>query len=263
MPEGTSLDVTDLLILGLAGSSAGAVNAIAGGGSLISFPALLALGYSPVVANVTNAVASFPGYVGGCIGYRSELRGQGHHLKKLSAVTVAGALIGSALLLTLPESSFRAAVGWLVLGSAALMAFQPYIRRALAARPQSDDQGLTTVTALFVAQFVVAVYGGYFAAGLGILMLAVLGVFSHESLHRVNALKSALSLVVGVVSAAFFAIRAPVAWTPALILAGFGLLGGVAGVRLAKVIPATLLHYGVVIAGLTVGTILVVQNGIS
>jgi uncharacterized protein len=262
MPEAAPLDVTDLLILGLAGSSAGAVNAIAGGGSLISFPALLALGYNPVVANVTNAVASFPGYVGGCIGYRSELSGQAHHMKKLGAVTVAGALTGSALLLTLPESSFRAAVGWLVLGSAGLMAFQPYIRRALAARPQRDGQRANTGAALALAQFAVAVYGGYFAAGLGIMMLAVLGIFGHETLHRLNALKSALSLVIGVVSAAFFAVRAPVAWAPALILAGFGLLGGVAGVRLARVIPVVVLHYGVVAAGLSVGVILLVQNGI-
>jgi uncharacterized protein len=262
MSEGTSLDATNLLILGLAGAAAGAVNAIAGGGSLISFPALLALGYSPVVANVTNAVASFPGYVGGCIGYRAELRGQAYQLKKLTAVTVAGALTGSVLLLSLPESSFRAVVGWLVLGSAALMAFQPYIRRALAARPRSDDQGVHNGVAMAVAQFVVAMYGGYFAAGLGILMLAVLGIFTHESLHRVNALKSALSLVVGLVSAVFFAVRAPVAWPPALILAGFGLLGGIAGVRLARVIPTAALHYSVVAAGLIVGAILLVQNGI-
>jgi uncharacterized membrane protein YfcA len=255
-------DPTTLLVLALTGSSAGAVNAIAGGGSLISFPALLALGFPPVVANVTNAVATVPGYIGGCIGYRSELHGQAPHLRKLAAVTVVGALTGSALLLALPESSFRAAVGWLVLASAGLMAFQPRIRCRLAARSAASAEGPNTSAAILPAQLVVSVYGGYFAAGLGIMMLAVLGMFSHSNLHRLNAAKSALSLVIGVVSACFFAVQAPVAWTPALILAGFGLIGGVAGVRLAKVIPVALLRYAVVVAGLGVGLILVVQNGV-
>lgn len=249
-------------VLAGAGVLAGAVNTVAGGGSLISFPALIALGYSPLVANVTNAVATVPGYAGGCIGFRTELAEQLPELRRLGIVTVFGTLAGAGLLMALPAASFQSVVGWLVLGSALLMIGQPRIRRAVEKRagsasgPAAFERGF----GLHIAQFAVSVYGGYFAAGLGVMMLAVLGVFRHDTVHRLNALKSGLSLIVGAVSAAFFALSAPIAWIPALILAVSSLAGGLAGARLARVISAENLRHVVVVVGLMAGLTLLVRS---
>lgn len=258
----TSATPLQWAILLAAGLLAGAVNTIAGGGSLISFPALIALGYNPLIANVTNAVATVPGYVGGCIGFRADLADQKPVMARLGAVTVLGALAGSALLMALPARSFQDIVGWLVLGSAVLMLIQPRIRSLVERRAESTSRVATAtrVLPLCAAQFGVAVYGGYFAAGLGIMMLAVLGVFRHDSLRRLNALKSGLSLVVGAVSAAFFAVSAPIAWFPALILAASGLAGGLLGARFARIIPPEGLRRTVIAVGFAAGLLLLVRK---
>ncbi|MFC9432415.1 sulfite exporter TauE/SafE family protein [Nocardia sp. NPDC057030] len=253
---------TNWAVLAAAGLLAGAINTVAGGGSLISFPALVALGYNPLVANVTNAVATVPGYVGGCIGFRTEFADQAAELRRLGVATIFGALLGSVLLMTLPATSFQKIVGWLVLGSAILMLAQPRIRRVLVERahPTAADATPTSVLSLYAAQFAVAVYGGYFAAGLGVMMLAVLGVFRHDTLNRLNASKTGLSLIVGVVSAVFFAFNAPVAWAPALILAIFSLLGGLAGAGMAQVISAKSLRRIVIAVGFIAGITLLIRK---
>jgi uncharacterized protein len=252
----------DWTVLSAAGALAGAVNTVAGGGSLISFPALLALGYSPLTANVTNAVATVPGYVGGCIGFRAEVGDQATELRRLGSASVLGALTGSALLLSLPADGFRAIVGWLVLGSTVLMLVQPWIRRAIEAAARSATGHPVPARPLwvFIAQFVVAVYGGYFAAGLGVLMLAVLGTLRPNDLQQLNALKSGLSLVIGFVSAMFFAVNASVAWVPALILAIFSLVGGLGGARLARAISPEWLRRIVIAVGFGAAIVLLTRN---
>jgi uncharacterized membrane protein YfcA len=252
-----------LLLLVAAGGVAGAVNAVAGGGSLISYPALLAAGLSPVTANVTNTAATVPGYLGGCLGYRDELRGQGRTAVVMTSASVLGALAGSALLLLTPASLFRSLSPWLVLGASALLAAQPALVRRFgssaspaAGHPAGSGRRPTAVA----AQLVVGVYGGYFAAGLGILMLAALGLFHAEDTHRLNALKAVLSLAVGVVSTLWFAAFADIAWPAALVLATSGLLGGVTGARFARRLDPGALRLLVVAFGIVISIVLLIHG---
>jgi uncharacterized membrane protein YfcA len=182
-----------LLVLTVVGLLAGAVNAVAGGGSMISFPALVAMGVPPVTANVTNSVAALPGYLGGSLGYRAELAGQGPRIARLTLVSVAGAAAGALTLLAVSAEVFRAVVPWLVLASALMLVVQPRVA-AWAARRRA---GGPRRAALLSAQFAVAFYGGFFVAGLGIVMLATLGMLLDDTTQRLNALKGVLSLVGG------------------------------------------------------------------
>jgi uncharacterized protein len=243
------LDASDLVLLAVAAFLAGAVNAIAGGGSLISFPALLAVGYPSITANVTNAIAVLPGYAGGTHAYRRELAGQGREVRILGAVSALGALCGALLLIVSSQSLFDRLVPWLVLFSSLLLAAQP----ALARRVRRDgDGGERLPLQLLVLQFASAVYGGYFGAGLGILLLAVMGIYLAGDMHEINALKGVISLVVGLVAAAFFALFGPVAWTAAAAMAVTSVAGGHIGVRLVRRLPADLLRGLVVVLGVAV-----------
>ncbi len=237
------------LLLGVAGLGAGAVNAVGGGGSMISFPALLATGLPPIPANVTNAVAAAPGYLGGSLGYLPELTGQRRRIVLLSLVSIAGALMGSLLLLQVSSDVFRSLVPWLIAGSAVLLAIQPVLKSRIRTRSPHT-------AALVVSQTIISIYGGFFGAGLGIMMLAALGMFIDDSLHRLNALKGLLSLVVGCVSALFFTLLAPVAWPEALALAVTGFVGGRLGVLIARRIPARAIRWGVVCYGLILAIVL-------
>jgi hypothetical protein len=245
------LDAATGAVLAGAAFVAGAVNAIAGGGSLISFPALLWAGYPPVVANVTNAVALLPGYAGGTFGYRAELAGQGSRALRLVAISVAGAVLGSFLLLAGPASLFSRLVPWLILFSCALLAAQPSIARRLRGRP-GGEAGREGSPALLGAQLVGAAYGAYFGAGLGVVMLALLGIFVVESLQRLNALKGLLSLVINLAATACFVLAARVAWGPVLVMAVASLAGGRAGVTLARRLDDRVLRVLVIAFGVAV-----------
>ena len=242
----------ELALLAGAGFLAGAVNAVAGGGSLISFPALLAVGQPAVTANVTNAVAVVPGYLGGTIGYRRELSGQRRRAVALAATSIAGAVAGAALLLVSSEQLFEAIVPFLVLFSAALLAVQPLLSRA--AREPGD--GGTRSLRLHAGNLLASVYGGYFGAGLGIMLLAVLGLAIDDSLQRLNALKGLLSLLIGLVAAGYFAVFGPVEWGAAAIMAATSLVGGHTGVGLARRLDDDVLRWLVVVFGLAVGVAL-------
>ena len=207
MPQ---LDVATIALLSGAAFVAGAVNAVAGGGSLISFPALLWAGYTPVVANVTNTVALLPGYGSGTLAYRPELAGQGARALRLVAVSVAGALLGSFLLLAGPASLFQRLVPWLILFSCAVLAAQPAIARWLRSRRGGPAAGAGLP--LLAGQLAGAVYGAYFGAGLGVLMLALLGILVDDTLQRLNALKGLLSLVINLVATLCFVAAGRVAW---------------------------------------------------
>jgi uncharacterized protein len=235
----------DAALLAGAGFLAGTVNAVAGGGSLISFPALLAVGYATVPANVTNSIAVLPGYLGGSIGYRRELAGQRARARRLGAVAALGAGVGAGLLLVLPAKVFDAIVPFLVLGACALLAVSPRLGgwSARARRPAARG----------VLVFAAAVYGGYFGAGLGIALLAILELGLDDDLQRLNALKGLLSLVVGIAAAVVFALLGPVHWGAAGIMAATSLAGGRVGVAVARRLPARVLRtvvigFGVVVA---------------
>lgn len=231
------VDGAEWVLLIAAGFGAGAVNAVAGGGSLLSFPALLAVGLPPVAANVTNMVAVLPGYAGGSVAYREELRGQGGRVRVLGLVSAVGAAVGAVLLLVGDEDVFEALAPWLILAACAGLALRP------AARVR---RGLPALVAL------AAVYGGYFGAGLGIMLLAVLRALVDDSLQRLNALKGVLSLVIAVVGALVVAVFGPVAWGPAAAMAGASLAGGHLGVGLARRLPEPALRWGIVAFGVGV-----------
>jgi uncharacterized membrane protein YfcA len=241
-------------LLAGAGLAAGATNAVAGGGSLISFPALLAVGYPSVAANVTNSVAVLPGYLGGSIGYREELRGQRTRIVALAATSVAGAVAGAALLLTGSERTFKSIVPFLILFSCALLAAQPWLSKRIKPREHSQERSLR----LHAMQFLAAVYGGYFGAGLGIMLLALLSLSIEDDLQRLNALKGLLSLLIGAVAAVYFALFGPVKWGAAAIMAVASLVGGRLGVGLARRLPDAVLRAVVVVFGVVVAVVLLV-----
>jgi uncharacterized protein len=248
----------DIVLLAAAGLAAGAVNAVAGGGSLISFPALLAAGLPSVSANVTNAVAVLPGYLGGTIGYRRELEGQRPRAIALGVTTAAGGVAGAVLLTTTSEDVFEAIVPFLILAACALLAAQPWISRRL--KPPSADHGAHRSPQLHAAAFASAVYGGYFGAGLGIMLLAVLALTLDDRLQRLNALKGLLSFVIGAAAVAYFALFGPVRWGAAAIMAVTSFAGGQAGVVVARRLPAGVLRGLVVAFGVTVAVVLLVNQ---
>jgi uncharacterized membrane protein YfcA len=248
------MDAGTVLLLAAAGFGAGAVNAVGGGGSLITFPALLAAGYPAIAANVTNSVALLPGYLGGSLAYRRELAPQRERIRGLALTTVLGAGAGAALLLVSPAALFEAIVPWLILGACLLLALQP---RA-AAFAQRHRAATGSGAALHAGLFVATAYGGYFGAGLGIVLLALLGALVPDELQRLNALKGVLSLLVAVVSAVGFALFGPIDPGAALVVGAACLLGGVAGVSVARRLPAAVLRGAVIAFGVAVALALLV-----
>jgi uncharacterized membrane protein YfcA len=240
----------ELAFLLVAGLVSGAVNAVAGGGSLLVFPALLAVGFPPLAANVTNSVAQWPGYLGVVAGARHELPGQGRRLALTSIVSVFGSALGCVLLLALPASVFDAVVPVLVLLASALLGLQPWIRRRIGGPEpgQPDRNGL-----LLPAVFLAAVYGGYFGGALGVILIATLALCAGDELKRLNATKGVLSLVIATVTVVIFALRAPVDWAAVALLAPTTLIGGYLGARVARRLPEKVLRASVVVLGLAVG----------
>ena len=234
------------LILILAGFISGAINAAAGGGSLVSFPALLAIGYPPLTANVTNNVAAVPGYVGGAWSYREGLEGQGKRIGPLVAASVVGSSIGVGLLLVSSQGAFQRVVPFLVLAACGLLAFEPYMGRLLGER---DSRGERPGKGVLLAQMLAAVYGGYFGAALGVAVLALLGVALDDTLQRLNALKALLQLVIGGVAALGFALLAHVAWTAVAVVAVASFAGGSVGARLAQRVSDLTLRVGIITYG--------------
>lgn len=245
-----------LALLVVAGIVSGAVNALAGGGSLLLFPALLAVGFSPLAANVTNSVIQCSGSAGLALGSRRELRGQRGRVLSTAGVAVAGALVGSLLLLVLPTQVFDAVVPALVAVASVLLGVQPWLARWIG-EPEPDAPDRRTV--LLPAVFLAAIYGGYFGGALGVILIAVLALTAHGDLRRLNAVKGVLALIIAAVSAVVFAIGAPVDWLVVALLAPLNLVGGFLGAKLAGRLPAPVLRVGVVVVGLTVSIYLFVR----
>lgn len=250
----TGLEV--LLVL-LAGAAAGAVNALAGGGTLIAFPALLVVGLSPVQANTTCATGLLAGYAGGSVAYRRELSGQAPRARGLLVASVVGGVAGAVLLVAAPGESFRAVVPYLVLLACVLLAAQPRLARALAVRGVARPHpGWEAQLAVGVA----AVYGSYFGAGLGVVLLAVLGLLVPDDLQRLNALKGLLSLLVNLVGAVVFAVTGNIDWAAAAVLALGAWTGATYGVRLARRLSPAGVRAGVVLVGSAVGVALLLKG---
>jgi uncharacterized protein len=244
-----------LAILGV-GLAAGTINTIVGSGSLITFPTLLALGYAPVVANVSNTVGLVPGSISGAVGYRRELRGQRARITVLGIASAAGGLTGGVLLLVLPASVFRSVVPVLILVACALIAVQPGLARRVAARSGPDRPNGGPL--LSVAVFATGVYGGYFGAAQGVILIALLGIFVDDSLQRLNAAKNVLAALVNGIAALLFIALSHVAWGPAALLAAGAIVGGQLGAKLGRRIPPGWLRAVIVVVGVAVAVRLLV-----
>lgn len=231
----------ELLLVGLAAMAAGLVNAIAGGGTLISFPALTFAGLPAVAANVTNTVALTPGYLGATFAQWKDMKGQEKRLWFLLPAAALGGLTGGLLLLSTNERLFRELVPWLILLAAGLLAAQDRVRAWVVRRAQQAGHTHVHEWWALLPVFVAAIYGGYFGAGLSVIVLAVLGLVLDDSLTRLNALKQGIAFAVNVTAAMLFLFSGQVVWIAALVMAVGALIGGVLGGRLAGAIkPQTL-----------------------
>jgi uncharacterized membrane protein YfcA len=230
---------------------AGLVNAVAGGGTLISFPTLCALGVPAVSANITNTVALCPGYLGGSFAQRRELRELGQGLPALFLGAALGGLAGSILLVLTSEKIFRGLVPFLILLACALLALQDTVKRRLGSAGEGAP-AVQRTPLLLGAVFLAAVYGGYFGAGLGIMLLALLAICIHDSLTRLNAMKQALSAVINIVAAIFFAFSGQVDWRMAGAMAIASLLGGNLGGRIASRLDPRWLRAVILVLGVAV-----------
>jgi hypothetical protein len=251
----TVLDGFDLLLVALAAVGAGAVNALAGGGTLITFPMLIAVGVPVVAASVTNTVALCPGYLGATVAQWNDLRTQTQHLWLLLPASVIGGVLGGILLLNSGERLFSALVPYLILLAAGLLAVQEPVRTWLVRRSQETGSRAHSPAWSTGAVGLAAVYGGYFGAGLSVIILAVLALVLDDSLTRLNALKQAIALIVNVAAAIFFLFSGQVYWFAALVMAVGALVGGALGGRLAGRIKPSTLRWTVVTIGVLVAVI--------
>lgn len=250
-------DGTQLVVAGVGAVLAGMVNALAGGGTLITFPILVALGLPAASASVTSTVALCPGYLGGTLAQSADLAGQRSRMLAAVPASILGGVVGGVLLVATGNRLFRDLVPWLIIAGSLLLAAQEPLRRMLIRRGAPAEAGghrrLEPLVALPIA--LAAVYGGYFGAGLGVILLAVLGLLLDDTLPRLNALKQFLSLVTNTAAALFFLTSDFVVWPVAAVMAVGALAGGVIGGRLTGIIPPSALRALVVVTGLVVGLV--------
>jgi uncharacterized membrane protein YfcA len=251
------MDPGEVALLLAAGVAAGTVNAVAGGGSLVTFPTLLAIGLPPVPANVTNSIAVSPGYLGAVAGSRLDLAGQGRRVWQLLPTAAAGSAIGAALLLVTPERAFEVVVPFLVLAATALLAFQQRLRRLVGHPHQLPPR--RAAIALHAMVGLASVYGGYFGAALGVMLVAMIALVVDESMARVSALKNIASAAVGLVTVVIFGVFGPVDWLAVAVLAPATVAGGYGGARLARRLPDTLWRSLIVAFGTVIGVILLIR----
>jgi uncharacterized membrane protein YfcA len=242
------MTVLEAVAIFAAGIVAGTINTVVGSGTLFTFPVLLAFGYAPVTANVSNTIGLVPGSAAGAIGYRQELAGQKRRLALLVSFSVTGGVIGAILLLTLPASAFKDIVPVFIVIALVLIIFQPRINRFLDARgsERGDHAGPLALAGVFAG----GIYGGYFGAAQGIMVLAILGLSIEDRLQRLNAVKVVMTGAVNLVSGIVFVFAAHVAWAPAGLIAGGSVLGGVLGARIGRRLPPQVLRAVIVVVGI-------------
>ena len=222
----------DAALLSLSAVGAGVVNAVAGGGTLLTFPALLATGVPAVAANATNTVALFPGQLASSFAYRSHIADERRRALVLSVPSVLGGILGAWLLLALPEQAFAAVVPWLIVFACVVLAFQGQLKYLVARAKAANHPA-----ALWAAQLAISIYGGYFGAGIGILMLAAMGILLPSSIQHANALKVLFSLLINAVAAVIFVFSGHVLVGIAILMAAASIAGGFVGARLAQRLP--------------------------
>ena len=241
------MEPLEALAILAAGIAAGAINAVVGSGTLITFPVLVALGYQPLVANVSNNIGLVPGAVAGVYGYRRELEGQRSRVVRLGAFSVVGGVAGATLLLALPASAFDAIVPALIAVALILVVAQPRIERALAHRPPpKGEHGI----ALRGAAAASGVYGGYFGAGQGILLMGILGIGLRDTLQRLNGLKNVLAGLVNATAGVIFVFAADVDWGVAGLIAAGSIFGGLVGSHYGRRLEPNVLRALIVVVGL-------------
>jgi uncharacterized protein len=241
------------VIILVAGLLAGTVNTIVGAGSLITFPTLLALGYPPVLSNVSNTIGMISGSVSGAVGYRRELSGQAHRILVLLPVVVVGTVIGAVLLLELPSSAFRDIVPVLILFAVVLVLIQPTVARRRAARgARAEHPGAL----LHSGTFLTSIYGGYFGAAQGVVLLALFGITLDDDLQRLNAAKNVVAATINAVAALFFIARTTVEWGIVLLLVIGSTIGGQLGAVVGRRLPASALRAAIAVIGTVVAIVL-------
>jgi uncharacterized membrane protein YfcA len=241
------LSLVEGILIAVAGMAAGTINTVVGSGTLITFPVLLAFGYAPVTANVSNTIGLVPGSISGAIGYRRELVGQREQVIRLGAMSMLGGATGAVLLLVLPASTFQDVVPVFIAAALLLTLLQPRLRRQLSARGEhAQSRGIL----IGLAVYATGVYGGYFGAAQGILLLAILGVSLPQSLHRSNALKNVLAGLVNGVASVYFVVAAHVEWAPAAIIAASSIVGAQIGARYGRRLPPDVLRGLIVLVGI-------------
>jgi uncharacterized protein len=249
----------EAVLITLAGVAAGTINTVVGSGTLITFPTLLAFGVPPVTANVSNTVGLVPGSMSGVVGYRRELAGQRARVLRLGSASLLGGVLGALLLLVLPSAAFDAIVPVLILLGVLLVIFGPRIQRVVAARAESrggiPDHGVWWVWPAVAAA---GVYGGYFGAAQGVLLMAVLGIGVADSMQRHTATKNVLALIVNGVAAVVFIAVADIDWTVAGLIALGSVVGGQIGATVGRRLPPTLLRAVIAVVGLVALVVLLV-----
>jgi uncharacterized membrane protein YfcA len=243
------MSIWDALAILAAGVAAGTINTVVGSGSLITFPTLVALGYPPLIANVSNNIGLVPGSLSGAYGYRRELVGQAGRLRRLAPASLLGSLAGSVLLLSLPSDLFDSVVIVLVAVALVLVVAQPWLVRRLADRPWGQRrQEVTPVLASLVC--LAGVYGGYFGAAQGIILMALLGIFLDDHLQRHNATKNVLALTVNTVASVVFVVSTEVDWAVVALIAVGSTIGGQVGARVGRRLDPRVLRGVIVTVGL-------------
>ena len=254
------MPIVNYVFAALAAVAAGMINALAGGGTLITFPTLLAIGLSAVSANVTNTIALCPGFLGGTMAQSKDLHGQKKRLWVVLPAGVLGGLAGGFLLLRTSEKLFTNLVPFLILAASALLAVQNPVRNWLTRRLEQGKAAHIPEYWIFLPVFMGAIYGGYFGAGLSVVLLSVLGLILNDNLTRLNALKQSIAFAANVAAAVLFAFSGKVNWTVGLVMAVGALLGGSLGGRIAGRIKPSTLRWVVVALGFTVGMIYLVRT---
>jgi uncharacterized membrane protein YfcA len=238
----------DLLAIFLGGLCAGVMNSVAGGGTLVSYPILLWVGRDPIIANATNALALWPGSLAGAWGFRREIVRLPRLLKFLVPAAVLGGLVGGWLLLATPSKVFSAFVPYLILFATVILAAKSVLTR-LGNSPRAGRAGAPAII-LFVAQFLVSVYGGYFGAGMGILMLAALGLYGVSDFHERNALKNLLAATTNGVASIFFSAAGAIRWGDGLVLGAGAVVGGLVGAAVGRRLSSRTLEMAAIVVGL-------------
>jgi uncharacterized membrane protein YfcA len=239
----------EALAVFLAGVAAGTINTVVGSGTLITFPTLLAFGVPPVTANVSNTIGLVPGSVSGAVGYRRELTGQRSRVARLASGSLVGGVVGGVLLLVLPDGAFAAIVPALILLGLVLVVFQPRISVWVARRHEATAGRVHGAWWVWPAVLLTGVYGGYFGAAQGVLLMAVLGIGMDETLQRLNAVKNVLAAIVNGVAGLLFAIVADVDWTVVVLIGVGSVIGGQLGASVGRRLPPAVLRAVIVVVG--------------